>query len=282
MANNRKAMAQSAIGGDFMRQFLSYRPSSGNRGKFEHGARSRLALIAESTILRRHMSIWSRIGQAASVIGDSVSTFLAKITQPRSNPEMSIAFTIGVIALGAKMAKADGVVTGEEIAAFKQVFHVPERELSGVARVFNLAKQDVAGYDAYARQLARLFAQRPQVLEDVVDSLFHIAKADAAVHERELAFLQSVAEIFGFTPRDFSRIKARHLVQPRDDPYVVLGIEPFASDDELRKHYRKMVRENHPDKHIAAGMPPEMINVATERLARINAAYETIARERGL
>jgi DnaJ like chaperone protein len=241
-----------------------------------------LALVVESIMLHRRMSIWSRISQAISVIGDSVSTFLAKIAQPRSNPEMSIAFTIGVIALGAKMAKADGIVTGEEIIAFKQVFRVPERELSGVARVFNLAKQDVAGYDVYARQLARLFAQRPQVLEDVVDSLFHIAKADGAVHERELAYLGSVAEIFGFTHRDFARIKARHLVPAKDDPYVILGVEAFASDEEVRRHYRKLVRELHPDKHIAAGVPPEMIDVATERLARINAAYETIARERGL
>jgi DnaJ like chaperone protein len=277
-------MAQSAIVGDFMWQFLSYRAVPGNCGEIQTWSPQTgpLALIIESIMLHCHMSIWSRISQAISVIGDSVSTFLAKIKQPRSNPEMSIAFTIGVIALGAKMAKADGIVTGEEIVAFKQVFHVPERELSGVARVFNLAKQDVAGYDTYARQLARLFAQSPQVLEDVVDSLFHIAKADGAVHARELSFLQSVAEIFGFTPRDFVRIKARHLVPAHDDPYVVLGIEPFASNDELRKHYRKMVRDHHPDKHIAAGMPPEMINVATERLARINAAYETIARERGL
>lgn len=233
-------------------------------------------------MLRRDMSIWSRISQVISVIGDSVSTFLAKITQPRSNPEMSITFTIGVIALGAKMAKADGIVTGDEIAAFKQVFRVPDRELGGVAKVFNLAKQDVAGYDAYARQLARLFADRPQVLEDVVDSLFHIAKADGAVHERELTYLASVAEIFGFTARDFTRIKARHVVPAKGDPYDILGIEAVASDDELRKHYRQLVRDHHPDKHIAAGMPQEMIEVATDRLARINAAYEQIARERNL
>jgi DnaJ like chaperone protein len=233
-------------------------------------------------MLHRDMSIWSRINQVISAIGDSVSTFLAKITQPRSNPEMSITFTIGVIALGAKMAKADGIVTGDEITAFKQVFRVPDRELGGVAKVFNLAKQDVAGYDAYARQLARLFADRPQVLEDVIDSLFHIAKADGAVHERELAYLASVAEIFGFTARDFTRIKARHVVPAKGDPYAILGIEVFASDDELRKHYRQLVRDHHPDKHIAAGMPQEMIEVATDRLARINAAYEQIARERNL
>jgi DnaJ like chaperone protein len=233
-------------------------------------------------MLRRHMSIWSRISQAISAIGDSVATFLAKIAAPRSNPEMSITFTIGVIALGAKMAKADGIVTGEEVTAFKQVFRVPEGELAGVARVFNLAKQDVAGYDFYARQLARLFAQRPQVLEDVIDSLFHIAKADGAVHERELVFLDSVAQIFGFSERDFARIKARHMVPAKDDPYVILGIEPFASNEELRRHYHQLVRDHHPDRHIAAGVPPEMIEVATERLARINAAYEAIARERRL
>lgn len=233
-------------------------------------------------MLRRDMSIWSRISQAITAIGDSISAFLARITAPRPNPEMSIAFTIGVIALGAKMAKADGVVTGEEVAAFKQVFRVPEGELSGVARVFNLAKQDVAGYDAYARQLARLFANRPQVLEDVIDALFHIAKADGALHQQELAFLESVTEIFGFTKRDFARIKARHIAPAKDDPYVILGIEVFASDEELRKHYRKLVRDNHPDRHIAAGVPAEMIEVATERLARINAAYEMVARERGL
>ncbi len=241
-----------------------------------------LASGVESIMLQRHMSIWSRINQVISAIGDSVSAFLAKITRPRSNPEMSITFTIGVIALGAKMAKADGIVTGEEITAFKEVFHVPDRELGGVARLFNLAKQDVAGYDAYARQLARLLAHRPRVLEDVIDSLFHIAKADGAVHERELAFLASVAEIFGFTQHDFARIKARHLMPAKDDPYVILGIEAFASDEEVRKHYRKLVRDHHPDKHIAAGMPPEMIEVATDRLARINAAYEKVARERNL
>ncbi len=233
-------------------------------------------------MLHRRMSIWSRISQVISVIGDSVSTFLAKITQPRSNPELSIAFTIGVIALGAKMAKADGIVTGDEIVAFKQVFRVPERELAGVARVFNLAKQDVAGYDAYAGQLRGSSPSARKFSKTSSTACFHIAKADGAVHERELAYLESVAEIFGFTPRDFARIKARHLVPAKDDPYVILGVEAHATDEEVRRHYRKLVRDLHPDKHIAAGVPPEMIDVATERLARINAAYETIARERGL
>jgi DnaJ like chaperone protein len=234
-------------------------------------------------MLCRKTSVWSRIAETISAIGDSVAAFLSRMaTQRVSVPEKSVAFTIGVIALGAKMAKADGIVSGEEVAAFKQVFHVPEDELAGVARVFNLAKQDVAGYEYYARQIKRLFADRPQVLEDVIDSLFHIAKADRAVHEREIAFLESVSGIFGFDAADFRRIRARHLRPGRSDPYAVLGLNSDAAGDEIKRRYRKLVRENHPDRHIAQGMPEELIDIATERLARINAAYDEIALERGL
>jgi DnaJ like chaperone protein len=232
---------------------------------------------------RRKTSVWSRITQMMSTIGDSVAAFLSGLAITRiSDPEKSVAFTIGVIALGAKMAKADGIVTGDEVAAFKQVFRVPQEELAGVARVFNLAKQDVAGYEYYARQMARLFAERPQVLEDVVDSLFHIAKADGAVHEREISYLESVSGIFGFDARDMRRFKARHLLPQKGDPYAILGLEPTARDEDIKAHYRRLVRENHPDIHIAGGMPEEMIDVATDRLAAINAAYDEIARERRL
>jgi DnaJ like chaperone protein len=229
------------------------------------------------------MSIWQTISEALATVGDSLLTVLARITgQTRErDPQSSVAFTIGMIALGAKMAKADGVVTADEVTAFKQVFQVQPEELANVARVFNLAKQDVAGYDAYARQVARLFTDRPEVLEDVMDGLFHIAKADGIVRDEELAYLESVAGIFGLQHR-FRCIKARHIKAKENDPYEILGIEPCAADDELRKHYRRLVRENHPDKHIAAGVPEELIAIATDRLAAINSAYETVARERGL
>lgn len=225
------------------------------------------------------MSIWSRILQALSAAGDSLATFFTKRT---ADPERSIAFTIGVIALGAKMAKADGVVTSDEIAAFKKVFRVAETDLAAVARVFNLAKTDVRGYDFYARQLARLFKAKPGILEDVLDSLFHIAKADKTLHEREIEYLRSVAGIFGFDQVQFQRIKARHTGdEGQEHNFIILGLGADASNDEIRKAYRKLVREHHPDRHIAAGMPREMIEVATRRLAGINAAYDAIAKERG-
>ncbi len=229
------------------------------------------------------MSIWQVISDTVAAVGDSLLAVLSRITgQPRErDPQSSIAFTIGMIALGAKMAKADGVVTRDEVAAFKQVFKIQPEELGNVARVFNLAKQDVAGYDAYARQVARLFTHRPEVLEDVMDGLFHIAKADGVVKDEEMAYLQSVAGIFGLDHR-FRCIRARHIKAEENDPYEILGIEPCVLDDELRQHYRRLVRDNHPDKHIAAGVPEEMISIATDRLAAINSAYDTVARERGL
>lgn len=226
------------------------------------------------------MSIWTRIAESLSAIGDSVGGFLAKLARGRpAAPEKSIGFTIGMIALGAKMAKADGAVTHDEIAAFKQVFHVPDKDLAAIARVFNLAKQDTAGYDVYARQIARLFKTKAPILEDVLDGLFHIAKADNAVHPAELAYLRRVAELFGFGGSDFSRIEARHVAAGRDNPYLVLGLDASAHVDEVKRRYRKLVRENHPDRHIAAGMPEELIAIANERLQRINEAYGRIMKE---
>lgn len=229
------------------------------------------------------MSIWQTISEVVASVGDSLLTVLSRITgQPRErDPQSSVAFTIGMIALGAKMAKADGVVTADEVTAFRQVFQIQPEEMTNVARVFNLAKQDVAGYDAYARQVARLFTDRPEVLEDVMDGLFHIAKADGVVKDEELEYLRSVAEIFGLENR-FRCISARHIEAEENDPYEVLGIEPCAHDNDLRQHYRQLVRDNHPDKHIAAGVPQELIAIATERLAAINSAYDLVARERGL
>ncbi|MBC8038547.1 MAG: DnaJ family molecular chaperone [Rhizobiales bacterium] len=227
------------------------------------------------------MSIWTRIAESISATGYSIGGFLTKLARSRATaPEKSIAFTIGMIALGAKMAKADGIVTQGEINAFKQVFHVPTAELAAVARVFNLAKQDVAGFDSYARQIARLFKTKSAVLEDVLDGLFHIAKADDALHPAEIGFLEAVALIFGFSETEFDGIKSRHVAGETIDPYRLLGVERTAPLDAIKQRYRKLVRANHPDRHIAAGVPEEMIALATGRLQGINEAYGRIMKER--
>lgn len=196
--------------------------------------------------------------------------------------QKSVAFTVAMIALSAKMAKADGVVTADEIRAFKELFDVPEGEERNVARLFNLAKQDVAGFDAYARRVAELYPEDPATLEDIVDGLFHIAKADNYVHEAELAYLQEIAEIFGIEAARFEQIQARHVRRDGIDPYAVLGVAVTAGDDEIKKHYRTLVTETHPDQLIARGVPEEFVRIANDRLAAINDAWNRIRVERGI
>jgi DnaJ like chaperone protein len=239
------------------------------------------------------MSIWGKLAGAAAglAIGGPIGALVGGVAghyaidrdgDQEGQAENQVAFTVGVIALGAKMAKADGVVTMDEVNAFKEVFKVPEGEMKNVARVFNLAKQDVAGYEAYAEQLATMFKGNRKLLEDVLEGLFHIAKADDQLHPNEELFLAGVSKRFGFTETEFSYIKARHVTASKRNPYEVLGIQPGIGNDELKSQYRKLISENHPDKLIARGVPPEFIAIATEKVATINEAYGQIAKERGI
>lgn len=224
------------------------------------------------------MSVWKKIGEALSALieGEPLSAILAKLTTP---PERSVAFTIAVIALGAKIAKADGQVTRDEVAAFRRIFTIPKDEEAQAARVFNLARTDVAGFDAYANQIARMFRDRPEVLVDLMDGLLEIALADGEYHPREDEFMVEVNHIFGFSEQDLRRIKARHLPDVTD-PYMVLGVDPEVSSAELRQHWRRLVRDLHPDRMIGRGVPVEAQRMAEKRLAAVNDAYEIIRKER--
>ncbi len=230
------------------------------------------------------MSLWTWIGQAAESGVDALGALLAKTSTlfgaiPDPATRRQVAFATALIALSAKMAKADGVVTRSEVSAFRNIFSVPNGEEGHVARLFDLAKRDVAGYDSYAARVAALYANDKAALEDVLDGLFFIAKADGAVHEAELAFLESVAEIFGIRGAAFERIATRHVVGPEGDPYAILGVArdwPFGA---IRTQYLKLVAENHPDRFIARGLPVDFIAIANDRLAAINRAYERIERE---
>lgn len=224
------------------------------------------------------MTIWERIRDALAALasGESLTNVFEKLNTP---PERSVGFTIAVIALGAKMAKADGLVTRDEVTAFREVFQIAPAEEENAAKVFNLARNDVAGYDGYARQIARLFGQGHAALEDVLEGLFHIAMADGQYHPSENAFLEDVARIFGLKDTVFASLRARYSPEHKD-PYTVLAVSP---DDELsaiRTRWRTLVRETHPDRMIARGVPEEAIKMATKRLSEINEAYEMILARR--
>jgi DnaJ like chaperone protein len=226
------------------------------------------------------MSIWALI---ADVISRATSSALAALLEAvrtvfsgDKETRAKVAFSIAIIALSAKMAKADGVVSDAEVRAFQKIFTVPPEEFDNVAAVYNLAKQDVAGFDAYGRQVADLFHDEPRVLEDVLDALFFVAGADGVVHENELALLQMLAGIFSFSDEEFERIRLSHVSDGDRDPYLVLGAQRDWDFERLKSHHRDLVRENHPDRLLARGVPEEFMNLAQDRMAAINSAWDEI------
>ncbi len=222
------------------------------------------------------MSIWARISEALSALA-SGEGLTAVFDRLRSAPESSVAFTIAVIALGAKMAKADGQVTRDEVTAFREVFRIGDDDAQGAARVFNLARTDVAGFDDYARRIKGMFDDESPILADLLEGLFHIAMADGIYHPNENAFLEEVAQIFAVPEGQFETLRARFVPNSSPLPHMVLGVPRDASKEEARAAWRKLVRANHPDALIARGLPEEAVKMAEKRMIDINRAWEAIS-----
>lgn len=238
------------------------------------------------------MSIWGKLGgggiglAVGGPLGALIGVFAGHYLVDREGAVLGpmpkdLVLTTGLVALAAKMARADGVVVTAEVTAFERIVIVSATDRHHVARLFALVQATIVGYEAYAAQLARVFADEPALLDDIVEGLFLIAKADGVVHAAELAYLRDVARIFGRSQGWFDGVLARH-VELHGDPYRALGADRTMSDQDLKARHRELVRTLHPDRRIADGLPPEAIRIATHRLAGINAAWDEIARERRL
>ena len=233
------------------------------------------------------MAIFSTLSALLqSIPGSGRATLEAVIDAIRSlfsgdrETRRKVAFSVAIIALSAKMAKADGVVSQAEISAFRQILEIPTEEMRNVFRLYDIAKEDIAGFEVYAARLRALCEDENgncQLLGDVLDALFHIAKADGLIHERELAFLEQIATIFGLDEAGFMRLRERHVAGP-DNPYAVLGIDADSTAAEARTQYLTLVKENHPDRLAARGVPDEFMFIASERMKAINDAYSKIAK----
>ena len=243
------------------------------------------------------MAIWGKIlgGAAGLMVGGPLGALIGglaghaydRIKGERETDEdpglaKQTTFAIGIIVLSAKMAKADGTVTRDEVDAFKQIFHIPSEEIKNVGRVFDQARKDSRGFEPYAKQISNLFQYNPAVLEELLGGLFHIARADGISHPREIEFLKKCSDIFGFDDPTFDRIRVAHMGATMDDPYAILGATRDMSNTDIKKLWRKLIREHHPDTLIAQGMPVDFIKVATEKIATINAAYDEISKQRGI
>ncbi len=221
------------------------------------------------------MSLWTRIADALSALaaGEGLSEVFDRLRTP---PEQTVGFTIAVIALGAKMAKADGQVTRDEVTAFREVFTIPPQEEANAARIFNMARQDVAGFEEYARRIKRMFGDRCEPLQDLMEGLFFIALADGEYHPKEDDFLDRVRRIFGINEREFRTMRAMFVADALPDPFAVLGVAPDASFEEIHAAYKALVRETHPDRMKARGVPEEAVKLAEMRLIAINSAWDEI------
>jgi DnaJ like chaperone protein len=199
---------------------------------------------------------------------------------PPGLPGEDPAFSTAVTALGAKLARADGRADSGEFAAFAEVFQPDLESQADVRRLYDLARQTTHGFESYARRLAKRYRACPQLLEDVLDGLFHIAASDGAITFDELDYLEQVSGLFGLSPLTFRRIKAIHLGLAADDPYAVLGVPADAPDDVVHSAWRSALLEVHPDRVLARGLPAEYVEVAQTKAAAINAAYDAVNRER--
>lgn len=232
---------------------------------------------------------WKAISQAMSfkkggaAVRDVLAAVWASLKLDRlaepTPAHRTVAFTIAITTLAAKMAKADGVALPVEARAFERVFEIPRGEEAHFRRLYDLAKQDVAGYEVYAGKIAKLLKAEPEVLRSLLACLFHIAAADGVLHPAEDNFLSTIADKFGLSRIEFLSVRASFVHDPHS-PYEVLGVHPDASDAELKLRHRALVREHHPDQLAASGVPAEFRCAADRRLASINAAYDAILKDR--
>lgn len=231
---------------------------------------------------------WKEIAQAigfepGTSVRDALSALWSSIVgdrlAKRTPGYRTVAFTIAVTTLAAKMAKADGVALPVEARAFERVFDVPASERPNFHRLYDLAAQDIAGYETYAGKIAALLADEPDMLRALLECLFHVAAADGILHPEEDKFLRVVAEKFGLSHGEFISVRAGFVSDPCS-PYQILGVHPDISDAELKLRHRALVREHHPDRLAASGVPPELRCAANRRLAAINAAHDAILEDR--
>ena len=185
-------------------------------------------------------------------------------------------FALSLIVLSAKLSKADGQVSKEELIAVKDKLKIPENELDQVGKIFNKAKEESAGYQPYAQQIAQIYKGNINVLEEVINILFYIAEADGNVSDSEFKMIEHIAQIFGLSEIQFNSIKESRKSSEKLNPYVVLESKPDEAIEVIRKRYLKLSKEHHPDLLMSKGVPQEVIEESKAKMRVINSAWEQI------
>jgi len=235
------------------------------------------------------MSIWGNLvggfigfsfaGPIGALIGSIIGGKISSARRGRfqqSFAQSQQIFAISLVILTAKLAKADGHVSQEELIAIKQKLKVPDHEIAQVEKIFNKAKEDSLGYEPYAQQIAQIYRNNPAVLDEVINILFYIAEADGKVSNSELAMIKNIAQIFNLTDIQFEGIKESRKGSDKLNPYIVLGCTTNDDFETIRKKYLKLSKEHHPDALISKGVPKEVIEESKKKMRAINSAFDKI------
>ena len=210
-----------------------------------------------------------------SMLGGRISSARRSSFQ-RSFAHSQQVFAVALIILTAKLAKADGHVSREELIAIKDKLKIPEHEMDQVGKIFNKAKEDSLGYEPYAQQIAQIYRNNPVVLDEIINTLFYIAEADSNVSNSELAMIRNIAKIFSLSESQFEGIKESRKGSDKLNPYIVLGCSPNDDFKIIRKKYLRLSKEHHPDVLMNKGVPQEVIEESKKKMRAINSAFDQI------
>ena len=235
------------------------------------------------------MSIWGSLigGMIGLSLGGPFGMLLGsliggKISRARSGAGMRAfaqpqqVFALSLIVLSAKLCKADGRISLEELIAVKDKLKIPENELDEVGKIFNKAKEESQGYEPYAQQIAQIYRGNLNVLEEVINMLFYIAEADGNVSTSELEMIENISGIFGLSNVQFESIKESRKLSEKSNPYIILESNPNDHIQSIRKKYIKLSKEHHPDLLISKGVPKEVIEESKKKMRAINSAWDQI------
>ena len=211
-----------------------------------------------------------------SFIGGKISSSGNTFNNLNDQKQTQQFFAIALIVLSAKLSKADGLVSKEELIAIKDKLNIPDSEIDNVAKIFNKAKEDKTGYEPYAEQISNLFKDKFNVLEEVINILFYIAEADGRVSNSELKMIEHIAHIFGLNHSQFESIRESRKSSDKMNPFLVLESSPEDDLKTIRKRYIKLSKEHHPDLLLSKGVPEEVINESKNKMRSINSAWEKI------
>ncbi len=235
------------------------------------------------------MSIWGSLigGMIGLSLGGPFGMLLGsliggKISRTRSRARIgSFAqpqqiFALSLIVLSAKLSKADGQVSREELVAVKDKLKIPENEIDQVGKIFNKAKEESEGYEPYAQQIAQIYKGNLNVLEEVINILFYIAEADGNISEEESGMIEHIGQIFGLDKSQINSIKESRKSSDKLNPYIVLESNPNDDLQIIRKKYLKLSKEHHPDLLLNKGVPKEVIEESKKKMRAINSAWNQV------